>query len=244
MSYKIIAADPSPTVQKALQSAFSEPEFRLFPFEDGAEVLDATIAIRPDALLLSVSLPGRDGYEVARALRRQIETRRTPVFFLKGTFEALDPEKVSLVDHEGIVVKPFDSARLVSEVRGAIERRTTPATLPEEPLLDPADSRALAPHPKASGAECADSVLSGRPAAGRAGRGLNGAEGTADLHARIREWVRAEIYEMERELEKRIKARVLAEIRESRAGDNPGSSPGVAEGNSKPKGRDSFRRDR
>ena len=50
MPYKIIVADPSPSVQKAVQLAFAEPEFRVSVFEDGASLLESVAGLRPDAL--------------------------------------------------------------------------------------------------------------------------------------------------------------------------------------------------
>ena len=45
MPYKIIVADPSPSIQKAAQLVFSEPEFRVFIFEDGASLLESIAGI-------------------------------------------------------------------------------------------------------------------------------------------------------------------------------------------------------
>ncbi len=114
MPHKIIVADASPTLQRIVQGAFPEPEFQLFPFDNGDELIASAERIRPDAVLISVSLDGRDGYETARALRKQAATRRTPVFFLKGTFEALDTGRISRIEHDGILVKPVDSEGLVA----------------------------------------------------------------------------------------------------------------------------------
>jgi DNA-binding response OmpR family regulator len=132
--YRIIVADPSPSVQKTVQLAFPEPEFRLFPFEDGADLLESVAGVRPDAVLLSLSLPGRDAFEVGRLLRGREDFRRVPLLFLRGTFEAVDPLK-TVPDHDGIIQKPFDSERLAATVRELIEKKTWPTTLPEEPVL-------------------------------------------------------------------------------------------------------------
>ena len=49
MPYKIIVADPSPSVQKAAQLVFAEPEFRVYAFDDGASLLESVdISLRSD----------------------------------------------------------------------------------------------------------------------------------------------------------------------------------------------------
>lgn len=136
MPYKIIVADPSPSVQKTVQMAFAEPEFRLYPFDDGTELVNAVNEIRPDAVLLSLSLPGRDACEVGRLLRSREDLKRVPLLLLRGTFDGPDPAKTT-PDNDGIIQKPFDSERLAATVRELIEQKTGPTTLPEEPLFPP-----------------------------------------------------------------------------------------------------------
>jgi len=134
--YKLIVADASVSVQKTVQLAFPEPEFRLFPVDDGSELLRTVDGIRPDAVLISTSLPGRDPLEVGRLLRGREDFRRVPLIFLRGTFDGLEPARV-LPDNDGVVQKPFDSERLAAAVRELIEAKSVPPTLPEEPVLPP-----------------------------------------------------------------------------------------------------------
>ncbi len=220
MPHKIIVADASPTLQRIVQGAFPEAEFQLFPFDNGDELIASAERIRPDAVLISVSLDGRDGYETARALRKQAATRRTPVFFLKGTFEALDTGRISGIEHDGILVKPVDSEGLVAKARKAIEKRKTPTSLPEELPVGGGGGEGKPP----------EGHRESGPVSGRSDTALDGGvrdaadnfrkTGSPAPHARVREWVRAEVCELERELEKRIRTRILAEI------NNPNRSRG------------------
>ena len=134
MPYRIIVADPSPSVQKTVQLAFPEPEFRLFAFEDGVGLLDEIAGVHPDAVILSMSLPGRDVFEIGRLLRSRQDLRCVPLIFLRGTFEAPEAAKIAAADCDGIFQKPFDSERLAAAVRELIEKRTWPPTLPEQPV--------------------------------------------------------------------------------------------------------------
>lgn len=206
MPYKIIVADPSVSVQKAAQLAFPEPEFRLFPFEDGAALLDSIGEIRPDAVLLSLTLPGRDPFEIGRLLRAREDLRRVPLLLLRGTFDAPDPSKTA-PDHDGIVQKPFDSERLAAAVRGLIEQKTEPSTLPEEPIF-------------ASAAVPLPGTVSGEPVSDApAGPGPIRPEGPGPTDSLLREWIRKEIHGAEKDVEKRVRARVLADVKEWMAGD-------------------------
>ncbi len=135
MPYRIVVADASPSVQKTVQLAFPEPEFRLFAFEDGAGLVESIAEVRPDAVLLSLALPGRDAFEIGRLLRSRQDLRRVPLVFLRGTFEAPEAAKIAAADCDGIFQKPFDSERLAAAVRELIEKRAWPPSLPEEPVL-------------------------------------------------------------------------------------------------------------
>lgn len=206
MPYKIIVADPSVSVQKAVQMAFPEPEFRLFPSEDGAALLDSIGDVRPDAVLLSLTLPGRDPFEIARLLRGREDLRRVPLLLLRGTFEAPDPSKTA-PDHDGMVQKPFDSERLVAMVRDLIERKTEPSTLPEEPCFP------------AAGDPRSGSLPEGPDSPAAAGPEASRPEGPGPTDSVLREWIRKEIHGAEKDVEKRVRAHVLADIKEWMAGD-------------------------
>jgi DNA-binding response OmpR family regulator len=184
--YKIVVADPSPSVQKAAQLVFAEPEFRVFTFDDGASLLESVASVGPDALIVSLTLPGRDGYDVARTLRSRKELATVPLIGLRGSFECLDSDRNAPSDYDEVLPKPFDSERLGAVVRELIARKTGPSTLPEEP--------AWPDEPRASGPR------------GPQAKALTGPDVKAIVHE--------EIVDMEREIEKRVRARVLADVKE------------------------------
>lgn len=132
----MIVAERSPSVQEAIRLALPSSEFEIFPFGNGMDVINNLNQINPDVILLGLSLPGKDGYEVGFYLKSQKEFRKTPLVFFKGTFEALDQQKMAGLDYDEIVQKPFDSQKLAQSIKDMIERRQNPMTLPEEPLLD------------------------------------------------------------------------------------------------------------
>ncbi|MDD8016224.1 MAG: response regulator [Acidobacteriota bacterium] len=207
MAYNVIVADPSYAVQKTVQMVLQEPEFKVHAFEDGQEMLDALADIRPAAVLLGVSLSGRDGYEVARSFRSSAEFRQVPLFFLRGTYEPFDMEKISGIDIEAIIQKPFDSEKLAVKIKDLIENKMSPATLPEEPFL--AETGA------AGFPEDLREPESGRPDPGSGDRAAQevpapSAEPAVETPGRLSP---QEIVDMEREIEKRVKARVLSEVK-------------------------------
>lgn len=151
MTYKVIVADGSPSVRKAAELSFPESEFELFFFDNGQDLARALPDIRPDALLIGLSLPGLDGYRAAALLRETKSLNRTAVFFLRGAFETFDEGRAAGLDHEEVVRKPFDSVALASRLKSVLDRNrdilSFPAA-PEPPALPgrpvPADGAELA----------------------------------------------------------------------------------------------------
>jgi DNA-binding response OmpR family regulator len=198
MPYKVILADASPSVQKVVQMAFSEPDFEVHTIEDGLQVIESLAGISPDAVLLSLALPSRDGYEVGRFLRSREEFGKIGLILLKNAFERVDAERLRGLDHDEIVQKPFDSEGLAQLVREIIDRRKTPHSFPEEALIEepfPGGVRSLFKEE-----EFIPPPLSSRPG--------------DEVEERIRDMIRDEILSVERELEKRLKASLRTEFRE------------------------------
>jgi DNA-binding response OmpR family regulator len=136
MNYKIIVAEDSPSIQKLIQMSFPAEEFEIFAFSDGQEVLDSLSQINPDAILLNLSLPKKDGYELGEHIKNQEEFAQVPLIMIKNAFEPLDKDRLERLEFDELVQKPFASDALVQKVRSIIEERKIPMTLPEEPVWD------------------------------------------------------------------------------------------------------------
>jgi CheY-like chemotaxis protein len=209
MTCKVIVADPSPSVQKVVQMALAPPDFELHPFEDGLELLQSLSRVNADAVLVSFSLPGRDGYEVGRYVRSREDFRRTALLFLRNAFETLDLERLRGIDYDEIVQKPFDSEKLAQTVREIVDRKKSPHSFPEESILEDVPPTGAVPLFEES--EFAPPATSYSP-------------GGDDLEEKIRRLLREEILSMERELEKRLKATLRSEV-QSLLDREPGKKP-------------------
>ena len=136
MAYKVIVADDSPSVQKAVKMAFSNSEFEIYPFHDGQEVLKHLSQIEPDVVLLRLSLPPEGGYEVARRIKDEERVKGASLFLFRGVFEPIDRKQMAGLEYDEMIQVPFDSNKLVHLVQDLTERRNDPQTLPEEIELD------------------------------------------------------------------------------------------------------------
>lgn len=103
------------------------------------EALEAIDALEPDLVFLDIQMPGKDGFEVVRALRR---SPTAPLFVMATAFDhyAVKAFDVDVVDY---LLKPFTEKRVrksVDRVRNLLEaRRQDPLTLQMERLVQHLD---------------------------------------------------------------------------------------------------------
>lgn len=121
MSIKLrtIIVDDEPLALGLLKSWLDEfPEIELVAeCKNGREAIDATLELTPDLMFLDIQMPGKNGFEVVKALQNDIMPM--VVFVTTHQQYALDAFDLHAVDY---VPKPLDEERLQRAVKRAIER--------------------------------------------------------------------------------------------------------------------------
>lgn len=86
---------------------------------DGEEALEQFKKYNPHLLLLDLMLPGIDGYEVCREIRK---TSKVPIIMLSAKGEVFDEVLGLELGADDYMVKPFDSKKLVARVKAVLRR--------------------------------------------------------------------------------------------------------------------------
>ncbi len=136
MAFQLLVAEKSPVVKKLINTTFPEPEYILHFFDDGEEALKAISSLSPDVVICRLSLPSKDGYEIARFLQEQDKIQSMGLILLHGAFEPADEEKLSTFFYDALIQEPFDSQELLKQVREIIDSKRMPQTFPEEPVIE------------------------------------------------------------------------------------------------------------
>lgn len=84
---------------------------------DGEQGLESARASHPDIILMDISIPKLDGWEVTRRLKADESTRDIPVVALTAHALEEDREKALLAGCDGYLAKPVEPRRVVEEVR-------------------------------------------------------------------------------------------------------------------------------
>ena len=90
--------------------------YSVVPACNGATGIELGSSFRPKGILLDIQLPGLDGYEVARALRRNPSLNDVPIIAVTSYAMAGDREKAMAAGCDGYIEKPIDPETFVSEI--------------------------------------------------------------------------------------------------------------------------------
>jgi CheY-like chemotaxis protein len=91
--------------------------FRVAEAKNGNEALEQAFALKPDLILMDLSLPGMDGWEATRRLKADEATRHIPIVALTGHALAGASEGAKRAGCDSFVTKPCLPDDLVVEVR-------------------------------------------------------------------------------------------------------------------------------
>jgi len=116
----VLIIDDSVSVHRLLKARLSSEGLTLLEALDGKTGIELALEHRPDVILLDLSMPELDGFQVLRQLKDDPEVGQIPVIVLSGMQSPQD--KVTAFDLGAIdfIAKPFDLTELRVRVRSAI----------------------------------------------------------------------------------------------------------------------------
>lgn len=123
---KILIVDDDSNIAELISLYLIKECFDTRIVYDGEEAIREFASYQPNLILLDLMLPGIDGYEVCREVRK---TSSVPIIMLSAKGEIFDKVLGLELGADDYMIKPFDSKELVARVK-AVLRRFTPAAQP------------------------------------------------------------------------------------------------------------------
>ena len=120
---KILLVDDDPNIRQLVNLYLEKEGFEVAMADRGDEALKLFRESPPNLILLDVMLPGMDGWQVCREVRK---TSNIPIIMLTAKDETFDKVLGLELGADDYVVKPFDSKEVVARIK-AVLRRCTPA---------------------------------------------------------------------------------------------------------------------
>lgn len=124
---RILVVDDEKDILELVKYNLEREGYLVDCVDTGEEAIKRAIAIRPDGILLDLMLPGVDGIEVCRELRKNPDTRTIPIIMMTAKGEESDVVSGLEVGADDYVPKPFSTKILVARLR-ALLRRTAGKT--------------------------------------------------------------------------------------------------------------------
>lgn len=116
---KILIVDDDTNISELISLYLTKECFETKCVEDGEAALDAFNTFKPNLILLDLMLPGMDGYQVCREIRK---TSQTPIIMLSAKGEVFDKVLGLELGADDYIIKPFDTKELVARVKAVLRR--------------------------------------------------------------------------------------------------------------------------
>lgn len=117
----VMVVEDDPAIAELLAHALGR-WYHVHVVSDGADALATAVEMRPDLVLLDVSLPGIDGFTVGEAIKSSELLRRTPIIFLTASDRSMDVVRGINVGAKHYITKPFR----LEDVVGKVQRLVPP----------------------------------------------------------------------------------------------------------------------
>ena len=123
MPQVIAALDDEPDILELLKVSLRKAGYRFEGFQEADEFYRYLDREKPNLILLDLMLPGTDGLEVCRHIRRTEGLADIPVIMLTARCESQDIAAASARGISDYVTKPFDFGQLIEKIHAVLKDR-------------------------------------------------------------------------------------------------------------------------
>ena len=115
----ILVVDDDPNISRLEQLYLEKEGYEVKVAADGNEAIESFRKLPPDLVLLDVMLPGTDGYEVLKTIRKSGDI---PVIMVTAKGETFDKVLCLELGADDYIVKPFDGKEMTARVKAVLRR--------------------------------------------------------------------------------------------------------------------------
>jgi DNA-binding response OmpR family regulator len=122
---RILIVDDDENIAELISLYLTKECFETKIVYDGESALDNLSTFKPNLILLDLMLPGIDGYQVCREIRKN---NNTPIIMLSAKGETFDKVLGLELGADDYIIKPFETKELVARVKAVLRRYHLPQT--------------------------------------------------------------------------------------------------------------------
>ncbi|MBD2199923.1 MULTISPECIES: response regulator [Calothrix] len=117
MSKRLLIIDDEPDIRRIIQVSLEEiAGWEVSTAESGSEALIVVQSGKWDAIILDVSMPDMDGFEVFKRLQSDPHTQSIPVVLLTAKVQPSDRRRFAQMGVAGVIAKPFNPMTISNQV--------------------------------------------------------------------------------------------------------------------------------
>ncbi|MBR5495898.1 MAG: response regulator transcription factor [Oscillospiraceae bacterium] len=118
---KILVVDDDKNICELLRLYIEKEGYTVAISNDGEDAVAKFSTFKPDLVLLDIMLPGLDGWQVCREIRKK---SNTPIIMLTAKGETFDKVLGLELGADDYVVKPFDTKEIVARIKAVLRRQS------------------------------------------------------------------------------------------------------------------------
>ncbi len=118
---KILVVDDDKNICELLRLYIEKEGYTVAISNDGEDAVAKFASFKPDLILLDIMLPGLDGWQVCREIRKK---SNTPIIMLTAKGETFDKVLGLELGADDYVVKPFDTKEIVARIKAVLRRQS------------------------------------------------------------------------------------------------------------------------
>lgn len=122
MSVRIFIIEDDPDICEILEYNLQQEGFDTETFNDGEKALSAVLNNPPDLILLDLMLPGRNGLEIARIIRKDDHSFNLPIIMITARSEEMDVLQGLEQGADDYITKPFRPKEVIARVKAMLRR--------------------------------------------------------------------------------------------------------------------------
>lgn len=122
----VLVIDDSPTIVALLKRMLQQNQFEVleaFDAESGIEIARREV---PGLIFLDIVLPGMDGFNALRTLRRDPATKHVPIIMISGNAQATEQFYVQRIGADDFMKKPFSRAEVFNRIEALLDEDDIP----------------------------------------------------------------------------------------------------------------------
>jgi two-component system, OmpR family, alkaline phosphatase synthesis response regulator PhoP len=114
---KVVLADDDPTTMSLVSTILKKYDIECHVAQNGQEVIDLCVSLRPDAAIFDISLPYLDGFEVLTTLKNNGKTYDIPTILLTARKQETDIMRAFSLGVDDYITKPFNPMELIARLK-------------------------------------------------------------------------------------------------------------------------------